>query len=65
MFDCFINIYAETELESYNCCTYNSYETILALFKFGEQMKNCRTANLKSSPNKLHTYTVLGKRVFP
>ena len=30
----------------------NSYKTILALFKFGGQTKNCQTAKLKSLPNK-------------
>ena len=34
-------------------CTYNSYETLIASFKFGRQSKNCQTAKLKSLPNKL------------
>ena len=38
---------------SCNCYAYNSYETILALFKFGRQAKNCQTVKLKLSPNKL------------
>ena len=29
----------------------NSYKTILALFNFGEQTKNCQTTKLKSLPN--------------
>ena len=33
--------------------TYNSYEAILASFKFGGQTKNRQTAKLKSPPNIL------------
>ena len=32
----------------------NSYKTLLVLFKFGGQTKNCQTAKLKSSSNMLH-----------
>ena len=38
---------------SCNCYAYNSYETILALFKFGGLGKNRQTTKLKLSPNKL------------
>ena len=47
---------------SYYTC--NSYETILVLtilvlFKFGRQMKNCQTTKLKSPPNKLRNGMIL------
>ena len=36
--------------KSCSCYPYNSYETILALFKFGRQTKNRQTAKLKPLP---------------
>ena len=45
-----------------NCYTYNGYETILALFKFGGQPKSHQTAKLKSLPTKLHIWYIYIKK---
>ena len=45
--------------KSYSYYTFNSYEAILASFKFGGRTKNCQTAKLKSPPNKLHLRYIL------
>ena len=40
----------------------NSYKTILALFKFGGQMKNCQITKLKSPLNRrIYTYKEVEK----
>ena len=43
---CYFNL-----VKSCSCYTYNSYEAILASFKFGGRTKNRQTAKLKSPPN--------------
>ena len=47
--------------KSCSCYTYNSYETILALFKFGGQTKNRQTTKLKPPPNKLRIQYALNE----
>ena len=41
-------------LKACSCYAYNSYDTILTLFKFGRQTKIRQTAKLKSPPNTVY-----------